>query len=260
MNKVLILTLAILFQNTTFAQKSAAKSEEKPQKKQGPTAEQILDRYVEVTGGRSRYEKLRTQAVIAVMEIQGKDMKSRIEMYQAAGGLSYVVTELPGAGRMEQGTADGIAWERSVLRGPRIKTGEEGASSLRESDLRSRINWRQYFPKAELAGTEIVDVSECYKVILTPSQGKPEIRFFDRNTGLLVKSARTVSTQMGEIPAETRFSDYRKVDGILAPFRLEQKVLNMVQITTIEKLNYDQDIPPEKFALPDEIRALAKGK
>ena len=101
MNKVLILTLAILFQNTTFAQKSAAKSEEKPQKKQVPTAEQILDRYVEVTGGRSRYEKLRTQAAIAVMEIQGKDMKSRIEMYQAAGGLSYVVTELPGVKKSE---------------------------------------------------------------------------------------------------------------------------------------------------------------
>lgn len=233
---------------------------EKPAEKKELTAEQILDRYVEATGGRARYEKLQSQASTAVIEVQGKNIKSRVEMYQATGGRSYVASELPGAGKMEQGTADGIAWEKSVIRGPRIKSGAELASALREADLRSRIDWRRYYPKVELAGTEIVDVSDCYKVVLTPAEGKPETRYFDRNTGLLVKSSRTVSTQMGEIPAETRFSDYRKVDGILTPFRLEQKLLNMVQVTTIEKLSYDTEISPEKFALPDEIKALVSSK
>jgi len=248
------LGFALLF--LSAASLNAQKSAEKPPL----TAEQILDRYVEATGGGERYAKLRSQAATALVEVQGKDMKTRIEMYQAAGGLSYVVSEMPGAGKMEQGTAEGIAWEKSLMRGPRIKTGEERISALRESDLRSRIDWRRHYPKVELAGSEIVDVSDCYKVILTPVQGKPETRYFDKGTGLLVKSARTVTTQMGEIPAETRYSDYRKVDGILAPFRLEQKLLNMTQVTVLEKLSYDVDIPAGKFELPQEIRALAKGK
>src|ERR1700757_4780405 len=96
-----------------------------------PTGEAILDKYIEVTGGKAAYEKKISEVSTGVMEFTGKAVKAHIPGYQAAPNKSYTVVEIDGIGKMEEGTDGTVAWERSALKGPRIKTGEEKAVSLR---------------------------------------------------------------------------------------------------------------------------------
>src|SRR5262249_38266938 len=151
-----------------------------------PTGEAILEKYLEVTGGRSAYAKVQTQVTNAVLEFVGKGVKANMTMYHAAPLKAYIVTEIEGIGKMEEGTDGSIVWERSAIKGPRIKTGEERTVSLRGADLQHDIHWRNYFNKVESTGVEPVNGRICYRVVLTPKEGQPETRYYDKETHLLV--------------------------------------------------------------------------
>src|SRR5436190_11217464 len=122
-----------------------------------PTGESILEKYVAVTGGKPAYEKMRTQITTAVMEFIGKGVKANMTMYHSEGNKSYMVTEIQGIGKMEEGTDGSVVWERSALKGPRVKSGEERAVSLRGADIRHDLRWREYFTKIDVTGIEPID-------------------------------------------------------------------------------------------------------
>src|SRR5205085_11846766 len=100
-----------------------------------PKGEAILDKYIEVTGGKAAYEKKRTEVSSAVMEFVGKGVKANMTSYHAAPDKSYTVIEIDGIGKIEEGTDGSVVWERSALKGPRVKTGQEKALSLRAADI-----------------------------------------------------------------------------------------------------------------------------
>jgi hypothetical protein len=222
-----------------------------------PTGEAILEKYIAVTGGKAAYEKARTQVSTAVMEFIGKGVKATMTIYHAEPNKSYLVTEIDGIGKMEEGTDGSVVWERSALKGPRIKTGEERAVSLRGADIRHDVRWRQYFTKVECTGVEPIDGHVCYRVVLTPKDGQPETRYYDKATNLLVRTNMIMKTEMGEIPAEAVVSDYRNVDGVMIPFLLKQKVLGQEFSVTVQSVKNNVAIPPERFALPDDVKTLA---
>ncbi len=66
-----------------------------------------------------------------------------------------------------------------------------------------------------------------------------------------------LKTEMGEIAAEISVSDYRNVDGVLMPFQLRQKVFQQDFTITFQSIKTNVDIPKDRFALPDDVKALA---
>jgi hypothetical protein len=126
-----------------------------------PSGEAILDKYIEVTGGKAAYEKKRTEMSTGVMEFTGKGVKAHLTSYHAAPNKSYSVVEIEGIGKMEEGCDGSVAWERSALKGPRVKTGEERAVSLRAATLHNDVLWREFFSKVESTGVEPIDGHIC---------------------------------------------------------------------------------------------------
>ena len=222
-----------------------------------PKAEAILDKYIEASGGRATFQKFENQVTTGTMEFVGKGMKAKITAYKAKGGKSYTAVDMEGIGKIESGADGDVAWEKSPIQGPRVKRGEELASAMRDALLYPE--WRDVYKKAEAAGTEMVEDHLCYKVTLTPAtEGKPETRYFDKSTNLLVKATKIVKTPMGEIPAEIYLSDYKKIDGLLIPLKVRQKALSQELLITLETVKHNVDIPANRFALPEDIKALVE--
>mgnify|MGYP000859684321 CR=1 FL=1 len=223
--------------------------------KSGPaTAESIMDRYVEVTGGKAARDKVVSQSVVGRVEIPSQGIKGVLTIYRKKGA-SYMSMDIPGVGKMENGHSGHVAWERSAMMGPRLKEGDEQAQSLREAALDIESNWRNYFT-ATLAGEEQAAGEACYKLILTPKTGAKETRFYSKASGLLVKASAIQKSPMGEIPVDTMPSDYREVDGVKMPFKLTVVVgpqqMSMIQETVVN----NAPIPADKLALPADIKAL----
>jgi hypothetical protein len=221
-----------------------------------PKGEAVLDQFVEATGGRSAYEKIHSEVSIGSFEFTGKGIRGTANSYKAAPNKSYMAMELPGIGKIEDGSNGEIAWNRSALQGPRIKDGDERAAAMREATFNEPLHWRKLYKGAETVGIESVDDKVCYKVILTPLEGKPETQFFDRQSHLLVKFAMTLSSPMGEVAMETRLGDYRKDGDILTPHRLELSAMGQNFVITIDTVKWNEEIPKSRFDVPADVQAL----
>jgi len=221
-----------------------------------PTPEAILDRFVEVTGGKAAYQKRKSEVVHGTIEFAALGLKGTVVEYFEEPGKFYMAMNLAGIGKIESGLTDGVAWENSLLQGARVKTGEEKAQAVREAALNIFEHWREAYPKAESAGEEMVDGEPCYKVILTPDQSKPETMFFEKKSGLLRKTTVVAASPLGDVTAESISTEYRRFEDILAPSKVTERVAGQEFTITIESMQSNQEIPPEKFALPDEVKAL----
>lgn len=221
-----------------------------------PSPDSILDRFIEVTGGKAAYEARKTEVMKGTVEAAAVGLKGTVESYYAESGKYYMAMELAGVGKIESGLSDGVAWENSVLQGPRIKTGEEKAQAVREAAMNTAYRWRDLFAKAETVGDEIVEGEPCYRVVMSPAQGNPVTMYFEKKSGLMRKTSLLAASQLGDIPSDTISKEYRNFDGILEPSKVTAKVAGQELTITIESVKANAEIPPERFALPEGVKAL----
>ncbi len=223
-----------------------------------PTADTVLQRYVDATGGKTAYDAVKTRVSSGTFTLTGKGITGSIQSYQAAPAKSYTVVDIEGVGKQEDGNDGKTVWELSPMTGARIKTGTEAAAELRTSALDTYSNWKNYYKSAEVVGSENVGDKSCWKLVLTPNQGEPETNWFDKSTGFLLRESATMDTPMGKIPVQADYSDYRKTGDLTLPFKLSQTVAGQEFEFGLTKIETNVDIPATRFNLPAEIVALQK--
>src|SRR5579872_1824073 len=221
-----------------------------------PKAETILDRYVEVTGGKAAYEKHTRDTMTGTISFPAQGLSGKLTRYAMAPDKEYSVVELGPIGKIESGFSNGVAWEKSAILGPRVKSGEELDQAAREARFNEQVEWRQSFPKVETIGSEMVNGEDCYKVVLNPPVGKPQTRYYSKKSGLLLKTAATAVSPMGEVAVEVEVTDYKNFIGILYPTRSKQKAGAQQMEITITSVSLDPPIPAELFELPADIKTL----
>lgn len=222
-----------------------------------PTAEQILEQYVEATGGREAHNKFHNRIIRGTFEIVGMGMKAKMTVYAAAPQKNHMMIDSKMMGKFEAGTDGQVTWEVSAMMGPQVKEGEERAVMLREAMFNGHLHWRKLYKSFECVGMEDVDGKPCYKVVLTPEEGHPETQYFDKESHLLVKSETMLKTQMGTFPLVVRIADHKRFDGILIPHTIVQELgsIQKVKIVT-ESVEHNADIPADRFNIPADIQAL----
>jgi hypothetical protein len=223
-----------------------------------PKAESLLDRYVEVTGGKAAYDKIHNEVAKGTMELTGKNVKGVIVSYQAEPNKDYSSVVIEGVGKVESGTDGTVAWENSALAGPRIKTDVERDEMIRASVFNGHLNWRTLYDKVETAGSETVEGDDCYKIVLTPKTGRPETEYYSKKTGLLVKTSSVETSQMGDVPTEALVKDYKEVSGVKMAFTRVNRVAGQEIQVHLDSIEVNADIPKDRFDLPEEIKALLR--
>lgn len=225
-----------------------------------PKAEAIIDKYIEVTGGKAAYQKLHTEVSSGSIEIVGKGIKGSVTNYRAEPNKTFTEMNFEGIGKMQDGSDGKVSWSLSGIQGPHVKEGDEKNESLREATFNPELNWRDMYKSAQTKSVESVDGKDCYKVELTPASGNPVTQYYEKQSGLLVKTAMVVKSPMGEIPTESIVGDYRKEGGVLVPHKLTNKLVGMEITMTLDSIQYNVEIPKDKFDPPDEIKALVNKK
>jgi hypothetical protein len=226
-----------------------------------PTGDAVLTQYVEATGGKAAYQKQKSSVATGTIEITGANVKGTIKVTQAAPNKLLMVVDLGAAGGMiTKGTDGKNAWEVSTVSGERNLEGDEKDAFLREADFYKEIRWKDLYSKVVCAGVEDVEGKPAYKVILTPKSGKPTTEYYDKASHLLVKQLTTEATPMGEVSGESYPSDYKKVDGVLIPFTVTQKVLTQQLVIKLDDIKHIDDVPADTFKRPATLEEPEKKK
>jgi hypothetical protein len=236
-----------------------------------PSGEEVLEKSREARGGQAAFDKLKTRVSKGTIEIAGGAGRyaGTATLIEAAPNKRYLLVDVETIGKIQGGSDGHTCWELSGPGGATIYEGEEKAQKQRESTFNGLAHWKELYQKVECVGKETIDDHSCYKLVLTPALGKPETVYFDRNTLFPVRfdTTRKVKSPMTgemELPLQILRDDYKKVDGVWLPLKITRRVMLMGEPQTVtytwQSIEHNVDIPAERFALPQEIKDLAKGK
>jgi photosynthetic reaction center cytochrome c subunit len=188
----------------------------------GPSADQILDKYIQALGGGQRLASLTNFAGKGTYE--GYDTyheKVPLEIYAEAPGRRTLIAHTQNGDSTT--TFDGRAgWVAAVdkpvhllplLPGSELDGAKLDADLCFPADIKQALaQWRNGFPVTTIEDREV-------QVIQGIAGGGSRVKlYFDSTTGLLVRQLRYTTTIVGTIPIQIDYSDYREVAGVKMPF------------------------------------------
>ena len=113
-------------------------------------------------------------------------------------------------------------------------------------------NYKDKGYKVEYMGKEPVDDIETYKLQLTRPNGDIITAYLDAENYVILKTDSKMKIQDVDREAETIFSNYKYVDGILVPFSIETKMDGKtVMQMALEDVKYNVDLPDSIFEMPE---------
>lgn len=220
------------------------------------TAEQILDRYVEVTGGEEAYQALETERMTASVEVVGTDLEGQFESFRKAPDRYLRKDSVGSAGETVRGTDGTTAWEVNPTFGPRLLEGVEKAQFVREAAFNNLLKWRALYRSVERTGEQNVGGEACHVVVQTPETGGPETTWYGKESGLMRKTALTAETVAGPMEVELTFDDYKEFGGVKLPTSILMSVMGTEIRITIQEVEHNVEIPDATFAPPEPVQAL----
>ncbi|MBU0755098.1 MAG: hypothetical protein KJ645_08140, partial [Planctomycetes bacterium] len=120
--------------------------------------------------------------------------------------------------------------------------------------------WRELFDQVEYAGEKTLDGKVHHLVRAYPrgAPAKPELQYYEVDTGLLVRIEAQLSMDGAEVTGVITYGDFRYVDGILLPHSIRKELAGGLEVIEIklEKVEHNRSIPSSTFEPPPEIRRL----
>jgi hypothetical protein len=188
----------------------------------GPSADQMLDKYIQSIGGTEKLAAL--NSFIGKGTYEGYDSyheKVPMEIYARAPGQRTLVVHTQNGDSTT--TFDGSAgWVAAVdkpvhllplLPGSELDGAKLDADLCFPAGIKQALSqWKTGFPVASIDDKEV-------RIVQGIAGGGSRMKlYFDSQTGLLVRQVRYTKTVVGTVPLQIDYSDYRDVDGVKLPF------------------------------------------
>jgi len=183
----------------------------------GPTADQLLDKYVQAAGGAAAIDKVNSRVMKGTIDFGGKDLP--IDIYSKDPDRRISFTHMPEGDSVT--AFDGHeGWLAAPGRpGARPMQGSELDAASIDADLHLATHLKSMFSAMTREETEKIGDHDAY-VVVGERQGKPPIRlYFDEQSGLLVRLVRFGDTALGLLPTQIDYADYRDTNGVKIPYR-----------------------------------------
>jgi photosynthetic reaction center cytochrome c subunit len=243
-----------------------------------PTAEQILDKYIQAVGGAQRLAGITSYIAKGTsVGFGGFGGGGQVQIFAKAPDQRTTLIEFkdaPDRGdsiRTFNGRAGWIKTPLAVLKEYQISGGDlDGFRLDAQLAFPGQIkqilrNWRVSLPTTieDLPGPssqtsqqpELTLGSHEVQVVQGDRpNGVVATLFFDNKTGLLLRELRYSRSPIGRIPTQIDYSDYRDLNGIKIPYRLTFAWLDGRDSIEIKDVQVNVPIPDAKFGTPEQVK------
>src|SRR5215468_534624 len=180
----------------------------------------ILNQYIQALGGRAALERVTARVKTGTLVAQG-GMKAPLEVYEKAPNKTLTIFRAP-HGVNQMGFDGAIGWTKTPEQGLREEAGQQLDMIKSEAEFRKELKLKERYSKLTLLGLAQLDNREAYVIEAAPPRGQPEKLYFDRQTGLLVRTDIVPDLGPEKMQAQIYFEDYRAVDGVKLPFAIRR--------------------------------------
>ena len=187
---------------------------------EGLTALDVINKYVDVTGGKKNYLKVIDRTTIMTGEMMSR--KFTVTVQQKAPD------------KLRQEIQVGPATQIFIFDGTKAvmimgeNTTPISGAELEQTRIEAQMNFlldpEAYKVTPELLGIEMIDSLECYKVSIANDTNKTWLQYYDVDSGLKIKEIKDVQSPQGNFNQESVYNDYKEIEGIKYPFKIKQTV------------------------------------
>ena len=219
----------------------------------GPSATEILNKYVAALGGTERLARL--TSFVAKGTYQGYDTYNQpvpYEIFARAPGQRTVIVRTQNGDNTTvfDGRTGWVAAVDKPVPLLSLSPGELDGAQLEASlsfpsTITSALrNWRAGFPATSIDDTDVRIIQGT-----GPSGARIKL-FFEDSSGLLVRVVRYASTMIGTVPTQTDYGDYRDVLGGKMPFKTTMTWTTGQATIVLADVQPNVAIDPARFAMP----------
>jgi outer membrane lipoprotein-sorting protein len=226
------------------------------------TADEIINKYFENTGGKAKWEAVQGVKMTAKVSAQG--MEIPIIIIQLKDGRQSTSYTFQGM-EFREGVYDGTNhWGTNQMTMKAEKSDAEATENFKTTLLDFPdpfLNYSSKGYKVELLGKETVEGSETFKIKLTKKPIKVDGKetesvsfyYFDTENyvPLLIETEVKSGPSKGII-SQVKMSDYQEVNGLMFPFSMSQGSKGQPggQAITLTAIELDPKIDQALFAFP----------
>lgn len=224
------------------------------------TVESILKMHIKSIGDVETLKAVKTMRTVSTISAPTPVGDMEIEMSRIQAGKKFVMTQdIPQMGEVTNGSDGEVYWTINPFQGAKVFEGDELEMMKSQAPgFFPELEWLDgYDGEITMDGTEEVDGKMSYKLVFAPTDGPVETRFFEKETGRVLK---TVSTReipgAGEMTTEITSSDFKTVDGITMA---HTQVISTPQgdaTMTIDTMEVNPELAEDAFVLPEDIQSL----
>ena len=217
-----------------------------------PSADQILDKYLQALGGAQRVAGLTSFAAKGTTVGYGLDAEKRpLEIFAKAPDQRATVIQ------EEKGTTTTIYDGRSGwIAAPNLPlpvlplTGGELDGAGLDAALSFPARIKQAFTRWRVGVPVDIEDREVQVLQGTTAAGNIATLYFDSKSGLLMRIIRYARSPVGRLPTQIDYSEYRDVAGVKMPFRWNILWLDGRETVELTEVRPNVPIDNAKFAKP----------
>ncbi len=223
--------------------------------------DQILERNYQARGGLEKIKAVRSFRMLMDFNIKGVGYPMTIEARRPACFRAELNV---GGATMIQAFDGKTGWVVNALatnNHVRMMGKAELTQIENQADMDGPlVDWKAKGHKIELLGREHFPEGDFIKLKITMRGGQDFVSYLDAKTFLEMKQVTTRTVDGKAVEGESTFGDYRAVDGLVFPFKMETgaKGTERHQTITVKRIELNPELDDQRFAEPPEIVAPPK--
>ncbi|SDC13622.1 insulinase family protein [Niabella drilacis] len=186
----------------------------------GIKAEDIIAKFISVTGGLEEWKKVTSIQATGTMSMQGMNLNVSMKAMPPNRSLMQISM---GENTIMKRVLNGKAGYNMQMGQKKEMTPDEIANTD-ENGILPQADYQNGKYKLELQGVEKIDGKDAYKIKVTKPSGKAGIEFYDAASYLLVRQDNSLTAQGQEISQSVGLSNYKKIGNILYPLSMATSV------------------------------------
>jgi outer membrane lipoprotein-sorting protein len=222
---------------------------------QAQTADEIINKHLEARGGKDKIKAVQSARMTGKMVMTGQGIEAPITMELSRPNKMRMEFTIQGMTGIQ--AYDGKSgWSVMPFMGktePEAMSDEDMRQAEDQADMDGMlVDYKEKGHQVELIGKEDVEGTPAYKLKVTKKNGDVVNVYIDAESYMDIKESGKVKARGQEIESQTTFGDFKKVDGLIFPYSIEQKPQGAPagMVIAISKIEVNPTVDASRFAKP----------
>jgi photosynthetic reaction center cytochrome c subunit len=221
--------------------------------------EAVIDKYLQALGGVEKVSKMTSiSAKGTSVGFGGFGGGGRVEFYAKAPDERSIVIGFPDAPGRDASVRsyDGkVGWMKTPLSvlGEYQLSGSELDGARLDAQLSFPAQIKQVLTNVRALPSETIDNKDVNVIQGNGPRRMFATLYFEKSTGLLIRTKRYGTSPIGRLPTQIDYSDYRDVDGIKMPFRFTFSWLDGRDAFQLSEIKLNVPVEASRFGRPTSL-------